>query len=144
MIKKTSIALLLLLVTCAVFSQGKHVGIWKGTSDGEVGFFKFDADGYATITTDGETMGGKDFIVEDTHVKLTYTIDYSLAPHHIDFVLTTLDDAEEFGRFIGIIEFLSKDEMKIRIDFNNEGRPTDFLPEGNEDTVILHRVSKME
>lgn len=144
MIKKTSIALLFMLFTSVAFAQDKHVGLWKGTSDGEVGYFELDSEGYAKITTDGETMGGKDFIVEDIHAKLTYTVDYSADPHPIDFILATVEDSEEFGRFIGIIQFISKDEMKIRIDFENTGRPTDFLPEGNENTILLKKVKKMD
>jgi hypothetical protein len=139
MMKKTLTALILVVLSCSVFAQTKHVGLWSGVSEGEEGFIKLDAQGYAYITANDETMGGPDFVMDNVHAKLTYKIDYSQEPHPIDFILTDLETNDELGRFLGIIQFLSDDEMKVRLDFSNSGRPENFLPEGNEDTVVFTR-----
>lgn len=129
-----------LTVSANSFGQKTHIGTWKANDHGDIGFVKFNEDGYAFFISNNDTIGGAKFTQNGITAKLTYTIDYTTKPINIDLVITRLDTAAEFGRMTGIVEFIGETKMKIRLNMFNSKRPVDFLPEGNSDILIFEKV----
>ncbi|MEO1053402.1 MAG: hypothetical protein AAFX87_22400 [Bacteroidota bacterium] len=130
---------MLIVASCTLFwgtnfENDRHVGKWSGEDNGDFGSMILDAEGYATFEFDGRTMGGNGKTGERS---LEYKIDYNTDPIEIDFIMKNVADASELGRLRGIIEFLTKDQMKLAIQFDpSASRPTDFAA----NAITLNRV----
>ena len=133
------IVLILIVLSSNLYCQNTHIGSWKGTDKGMVGFISFNLQGYAVMVIEKDTIGGEEFIANGLKGKMTYLIDYNTNPKNIDIILTKIATKEEY-RLLGIIDFTGDSEMKIRLNFNSSERPKDFLPEGNDETIILEKV----
>jgi hypothetical protein len=141
--KKTCLIIMIanLLLSFNSYCQKTHIGNWKGVDKGKIGFINLQENGFATITSDNCNLGGETFRMNGVDLKLTYSIDYKSSPINIDFIITSLNNNEELNRLSGIIEFIGETKMKIRFSFEKSSRPINFLPEGNDDTVILEKVN---
>jgi hypothetical protein len=92
MIKKliqTALAGLILITASSFISDNtKHIGLWKGEEDGEIGFMEFSSEGFITLIMGNDTVGGESFEVDGEILSLKYEVDYNPTPHHIyDFNL---------------------------------------------------------
>jgi hypothetical protein len=113
------------------------VGKWIGEEKGDVGYFIFDEEGYATLETQGQVLGGKEFMMNGLKCAMTYTVNYESTPMEIDFTVTLLDTKDE-RKMLFIAEAIDNDTLKLASSFNDV-RPTEF----NEvNSIILTRVKK--
>jgi hypothetical protein len=139
---------LFILFTCFFipfngFSQTKHIGLWTGVDKDETGFINFDPDGYVSVILNKDTLGGKEYLYNGiTKAKMIYIVNYDSYPYQMDFVLIRLDNNEEISRKLGIFEFTEENKMQIRMSAGSIERPTDFLPEGNSETIIFTKVKE--
>lgn len=138
-IKFVFVFLVILSFSFDTFVQKTHIGLWKGTDQGQIGFLSLKENGYALFYLNNDSIGGEKFTENGIDAKMTYTIDYDSKPIKIDFIVARLDNNEELGRMLCIIEFIGESKMKIRLNFDNSPRPIDFLPIGNSDTIILEK-----
>jgi hypothetical protein len=122
-----------------MYSQNKLYGLWKGVDQEDVGFLSFNEKGFAMLSINNETLGGENFAVNGINAKLTYLVNYSTNPIGLDLILTRLDSNKEVGRLLGIIEFIEDNKLKLRINFDSPTRPANFMPNDNDDSIILER-----
>lgn len=115
-------------------SSSDFIGRWEGEDEGEIGYLIIDEEGYAAFEFEGETMGGKSFLMEDEEASMTYEINTAVDPIEVDFIITFKEDDEEF-RMLGIAKFL--DENSFHFAMDEEERPTAFT---DENSIIFKRV----
>jgi len=114
------------------------VGLWKGIDESEVGFLGLESEGFAWFVIGQDTLGGADFEQGGHRARMTYEIDYEVSPKSIDFIVFSKDLNVELGRLPGIFEFLSKQQVRLSLNFSGNKRPEDF--EKGDDMVTLERV----
>lgn len=112
--------------------RDQFVGKWVGNDNQEIGFIQFDEEGYVSLGIEGQEMGGKNFEIRGEKGDMTYTINDKTDPIEVDLVVTKLKSGEQ-KKLLCIVKFLSVDQMKIAIDFQNL-RPTGFT---EENSIIL-------
>lgn len=132
---KLSLFLSLLLLSFWQSTNNKHLGTWEGDDGIEVGYLILDEEGYATLKTDGEVIGGKSTVVGGMEAYMLFEINYQSTPVEIDFVVHKLADDTEMGRLKGIMEFIDDNNMKLALGYSGD-RPEDF--EG-DDTIVFTR-----
>ncbi len=121
---------LLILNACAgskfTKNNTSYIGEWNGIDNwNNKGDIKLNSNGYASLSINGENLGGDNFIVEGIPSELKYVIDYNKKPVWIDFILYEKGNNIEQGRLRGIVEFI--DDKKIRLLLNsNEERYLNF------------------
>ncbi|MCB0699870.1 MAG: hypothetical protein H6551_13390 [Chitinophagales bacterium] len=117
------------------------VGEWTGNSNGEDMSYIFDEEGYATLTSGNNVMGGKSFVVEGQNASMKYMVNTDENPMWLDLVLYEEGSDMEKGRMKGIARFITDDKMEYRVSFNPaEGRPANFDPEDKNNTILLTRT----
>ena len=112
---KTTLQLLcLFLITSAtVTAQNKtdFLGKWIGDDGSEIGYVIFDKDGYAAFETQGQVIGGKEFVMNGEKGTMTYEINTETTPIEIDLTVKKLSSGE--SRVIRCIaEFEEKTGIK--------------------------------
>ena len=113
------------------------VGKWVGEENGDVGYFLFDKEGYATLEAQGEIIGGKEFIMKGQKCSMTYIVNHDSKPMEIDFTVTLLETKDE-RKMLFIAKVIDNNTLKLASSFNNV-RPTEF----NEiNSIILTRVKQ--
>ncbi len=112
----------------------QFIGKWAGEDKGDIGYINFDKDGYASFEIKGQVVGGKEFVMDGKKGKITYKIDESTNPIHVDFVLTKLESGEQ-KRLLCIARFKNENEMMFAINFGDT-RPTEF---NSENSITLKR-----
>lgn len=115
-------------------SSSDFIGRWEGEDEGEIGYLIIDEEGYAAFEFEGETMGGKSFLMEDEEASMTYEINTAVDPIEVDFIITFKEDDEEF-RMLGIAKFIDDNSFHFAMD--EEERPTAFT---DENSIIFKRV----
>ncbi|MDX1653545.1 MAG: hypothetical protein R3277_13695 [Brumimicrobium sp.] len=136
--------LLLFLVVCStllfshVHSQNAHLGLWKGSNQGQVGYISLDSLGYAFFVIEGDTVGGKSFMLEGHEVSMKYKIKYNESHHHIDFIIYLKNQNIEISKLPGIFKFNDDQSILLCINFDSEDRPSDF---NEEDILTLRKVN---
>ena len=132
---------LFLYISLHVFALSSHSqsfkGTWKGESNGEIGTMSFDKKGYVAFIIDGESVGGKEYIIEGVKMSMTYEYDESAEPHTLDFIISMAN--EEITRMLGIYKFIDKNTLVINMDFDGISRPLEF-GEDDKNQVRLKRV----
>lgn len=136
---KTTLQLLFLfLITSATVKAQNNtdfLGKWIGDDGSEIGYVIFDKDGYVAFETQGQIIGGKEFVMNGEKGTMTYEINTETTPIELDFTITKLASGE--SKIIRCIaEFEAKDIMKFALAFDAD-RPTDF--NGNS-SIVLKRV----
>lgn len=111
------------------------VGKWVGTDKGIIGSVLFDAEGYATFETEGQVMGGKEFVVNGKKGKMTYQVNSAANPMEVDFTITKIDTGESKS-LLGIVKFIDANTLVLAIAFD-QGRPIDF---NSTNSIQLKRV----
>jgi hypothetical protein len=120
-----ALAILVALLSCGQ-SEPSLVGTWSGVHpEGGANAFTFRDDGTATWKFENPDLGSYEF---------TYTIDYSVEPHHVMF--TAFDHGPlEAVTFFGILEFNTSDQFRLDLepgtadDVPDDIRPTEFTDE---------------
>lgn len=136
---KTTLQLLFLFlissVTITAQNQKDFYGKWTGEDKGEIGFIIFDSEGYAAFETDGQVIGGKEFMMNGEKGKMTYSINMDAKPIEIDLTVTRISSGDE--RIIRCIaQFIDQDSMLFALAFDAD-RPKNF----DDDSFIkLQRV----
>lgn len=110
------------------------IGKWKSDQIKEIEFFTFDAEGYASFESQGQTLGGKEFSIDGEKGKMTYSINIETTPIEIDYTVTKLQSGES-KKILGILEFIDTNSIKIDLKFDEE-RPTNF----SEESFLIQRV----
>ncbi len=132
----------LLLCQNLTHAQTQHVGVWQGVSKGKIEKLELEKDGHITLTSDGETIGGKSFEINGRKGEARYEINYDQNPIWLDIVIYEKGQEKEKGRLKGIVRFLSNDKIEYRIGFSGGERPANFFDSAEEDAIILDRVIK--
>lgn len=94
----------------------------------------FDKEGDAAFDIGEQTIGGKDFVMNDKRDEMTYRINMHTEPIQIDFTLIKLDSGEQKILF-AIAEFIDADAINFAVSFDDM-RPASF----NVDAITLTRV----
>lgn len=142
--------IILLFISASICSaqnaKTQIIGSWK-TADLEEGLseLKFGEENFMSLTLNGEIMDGKNYVVkggknDGTKGLIKYEIDENVVPVTLDIVGYTLVDGMpiEVGRMLGIIEFLSSNELKINLSFSGP-REKEFSGYNADSTQILYR-----
>ena len=116
-------------------SDFKLVGEWKGTDKNEVGYFKFDQDGYAYTKFGTDLFGGKEFVRDDKKFSLSYKVDYNKSPIAVDLIFTELETKKQLI-WPCIIDVLEDDRIMFARGSNGI-RPENFT---DYDSIILNRI----
>jgi hypothetical protein len=124
-------------IVAAESEKEKLIGRWEGVSNGETGLFVFTADGRADIFKSGVSM--QESIIENQGY-ISFSVDSSIYPHHLDLILVS-SSGKELGRLKMIFEFISQHKIRLRIFFNGD-RPTQFVSDQDENTIILSRKAE--
>ncbi len=136
--KKILYSLLFVILTSSFsFQESKHLGTWISKEKKDIGFITFDSEGYATLEIGGKPFGGKDFSMQSLKANTKYRINYATSPLQVDITISESASQSELGKFIGIMEFVSPTQMKLRLEFDEvNGRPKGF---DDVHTIILDR-----
>lgn len=115
------------------------VGKWYGGAAGEAeqGHFIFDSDRTVTMTTEGDTLGGKDWVIDGKAFSLRYEITNSTSPKGIDLVIYSA--GEKLGSMKGIIRMINEDELEMKISPMGEARPTELKNESDSKVAVFKR-----
>lgn len=135
---KRFVALLLFcisLITNAQSVENDIIGKWKATNpDGVNAYFIFDKDGFAYMGDDTMMIGGKEFEMDGEKVNLTYSMNKTVSPMHLDLLVTSLL-SNEMMNFPMIFEFVDKDHLRLFGNDENK-RPTAFT----DRALVFERV----
>ena len=118
--------------------QHKHEGVWKGVDKGEVGYVGLLPSGHAYFVIEGDTMGGKSFMVQGVEASMKYTVDYSTSPYNVDFRLYLAESDAPMVTMPGIFKFDANQNMVLCMSFKPGDRPTSFV---EDQTIVLKKVS---
>ena len=111
------------------------VGKWSGLDENnENGTFVFDADGYATMIKNGQSMGGKEFEMKGIKASMKYKIDKSSNPIKFDIIVLALK-SKEVKSMKMLLKFIDNNTIKLASDFN-ETRPLSFT---KANSILLKR-----
>lgn len=133
--------LLTLIISLAVLSasaQDQHIGTWQNNDNGDIGYVKFNAEGYAWFIINNTPQGGPSFTLDGEQCKMTYTVNYDAVPHTVDFIITSLESGQVVEKQLGIFAFKTDYQtMYLCLDLYRRNRPTTF----EEDyTMVLARL----
>ena len=135
----TLIGLLAIILFSAFFiNHDKHIGLWKGIDQGEIGYLNLDESGFAILIINKDTIGGESCLIRGQEGFMKYNIDHSKEPETIDFILYFKEGNSEVDRLRGIFRFDDKDRMVLCVNFEGEERPSSFEDEG---TIVLEKVN---
>lgn len=113
------------------------VGSWRGAdSTGTRALLRLDANGYASLTMDGETWGGH----PASGGSLRYQVDQRKSPMWIDFFAVTAD-GREVGRLLWTVERISATSLRVRVGAKPNERPDPADPASTKFTVTLEKSS---
>ena len=139
---KKLVLLFIAIVSLSSFTADKTattdidiVGKWVGEENGDVGYFLFDKEGYATLEAQGQVLGGKEFMMRGQKCSMTYTVNYDATPMEIDFTVTLLETKDE-RKMLFIAEAIDNDTLKLASSFNDV-RPTEFT---ETNSIMLTRL----
>lgn len=128
-------------------SPGTHlkellIGKWYGGAEGEsdMGYFIFDKDLTATMITDKDTIGGRNYYESGVKIDLKYSLNDNSYPKQID--LSFYSGGTNFGTMKGIIRMLDDNTFEVKLANDlNKNRPTSFISEGNNKVAKFKRVN---
>ncbi|MFA9212354.1 MAG: hypothetical protein ACEQSR_00715 [Candidatus Methylacidiphilales bacterium] len=129
------------LVICLQNQAQNLVGSWKAIIDKDEIEFKFDSTGFATMKSDGETIGGEMFTMDGKKYFMKYTSNPSVTPNRLDLILFDYKTKKEIRRMLAIYSFTTDNKLQICMDTDgNNKRPKDF--KNKEDCFKLNKVIK--
>ncbi|AXT19773.1 hypothetical protein D7030_01280 [Flavobacteriaceae bacterium AU392] len=130
-----TIALLFISLNC-ISQSNDFIGKWVGEDKGEVGYMNFDKEGFITCEFDGQTIGGKEFIMSNQKASMVYEINTNANPVKVDFIITfKVNGAKQKLMFIA--KFKDKNTLVMASGFNSGVRPTEFT---DDNSIVLTRT----
>ncbi|WP_010516798.1 hypothetical protein [Croceivirga radicis] len=112
----------------------KFIGKWIGEDNKDIGYLSFDSKGFAYFETQGQIMGGEEFVLNGKKGSMTYEINPTTNPIQVDLILTLIESKEQ-KKLLCIANFIDDNTMEFAIGF--EGiRPTEF---DSENSILLKR-----
>ena len=134
--------IILLIITLSLTSFTKYsesdfsiIGKWKGEDKKEAAYLIFKKNGYAYFKYQGQTLGGKKFLINEEKATMTYEVDYSKTPMTIDIIVKKIETGE-INKLLCIAEKIDKNQIKLQMDFTGV-RPTEF---NENDSLIFNRT----
>lgn len=120
------------------------VGKWYGggvnDTEGEKGYMIFDSSRYATMISEGDTIGGKGWVTDGVAIDLKYEILSSTSPQGIDLVFQSA--GQNFGNMKGIIRMVDEDTFEFCLASElTDPRPTAFEDAGSVKLAVFKRVN---
>lgn len=139
-----AIAILTLSTVLLGCSKKKSiVGEWKGTDNsGRTMSLVFDKDHSVMMKSNGETMGGKDYMVNGHKLEIKYEIDETKDPMWLDLVFYEDGKKSEGNSAKGIFKYLSDNKIELRSGFAKPDRFDKFDETDKDNTMILERVAQ--
>jgi hypothetical protein len=114
---KRSISILIFTVIFNIGSNGQSlVGSWKTIINHDEIGFSFDTLGFASMKSDGQTIGGEIFLMDGKKYYMKYNTNLSTKPYQLDLILFDYQSKKELRRMIAIFNFI--DDSKIQICLN--------------------------
>ena len=138
--KKGISILFFTIIFCLASKAQSLVGSWKTIINHDEIGFSFDTLGFASMRSDGETIGGEMFLMDGKKYYMKYNSNLSTKPYQLDLILFDYQTKKELRRMLAIFNFT--DDSKLQICLNTEGisRPKDF--KNKEDCFKLTKVIK--
>lgn len=97
--------------------------------------------GFATMKSEGESIGGEMFTMDGKKYFMKYTINPAVIPNKLDLILFDYKTKKEIRRMLAIYSFTTYNKLQICIDTNgNNKRPKDF--NDKEDCFKLNKIIK--
>lgn len=118
------------------------VGTWYGgaTGDDEKGYFKFFNSGTIQMITANDTIGGPNYVESGIKIDLTYDVNQSSNPQHLDLIFSS--SGQEFGRMKGIIRFKDRNTFELKLGSElTSPRPTAFTNTTDNKVAIFTRTN---
>lgn len=139
--KKTLLLFCFIVLSNIVNAQDKKiVGTWKGLDSEKVGgTLIFDKDGYLTVITLGDTLGGKEYKLYDQLISFKYETDQTAQPHKIQCILTSIESNTVLYKMSGVYRYLTPDKLELRLSFDFKTNYNEFVKGKDDDTIILTR-----
>lgn len=126
-----------ILVVSALSAQSL-TGTWKGTTEGEAMVFVFDKDGFVSMQSEGQLMGGKRFEIEGKYYCMKYNLHKEGKIRNLDLVVYDLKTNKETHRMLCIVEWISNNQIRLCMGMDEPPqRPKDF--KNKEDMIVLTR-----
>lgn len=113
-----------LLATAGTAAAQGIQGNFRYSDHGDIYQYRFKGDSALVIIHKTDT------------VNATYSIDTSANPMHIDVQFYDSEGHASY-RAPGILEWVGKDKIRMRMSADMIKRPENFLPKGNKDTILL-------
>ncbi|HEX9152000.1 MAG TPA: hypothetical protein VF842_07945 [Flavobacterium sp.] len=135
------ILLLLICFTVLSFSdknieEYNFIGKWTGIDKGTTGCIIFEKDGTASIKIGDNVLGGNDYYVNGKKTTITYSIDTTVKPINIDFIMNS-EGHEKNGKLSFIAEIIDANSFKFEIV--KENKPRNF---SENNSMILTRIQE--
>ncbi|WP_452599942.1 hypothetical protein [Pontimicrobium sp. MEBiC01747] len=138
---KKLILLFISILSLSSFTTNKTtmdiVGKWVGEEKGDIGYFIFDKEGYATLEAQGQVLGGKEFVMKGKKGSMTYQVNYEATPVEIDLIVTMLETKEQ-KKMLFIAKAIDDNTIQLASSFSTT-RPTEF---NDVNSIILTRVKE--
>ncbi len=113
----------------------RFIGKWQTELENKKVVLTFDSEAYAYLKINGETKGGKEFLIKKRKASMTYEVNSKTKPIQVDLIITMKDNNKQ-KRILCIAEFIDKKSMKFV--FGDSGtRPKNF---NSKKAVIFKRV----
>jgi hypothetical protein len=112
------------------------VGKWEWDAYSSSGSFIFKENGEVVIESEGEVLGGNEFIRKDREFNLEYKVDYEKTPMTLDLIFTNLKTKNQLIK-PGIMDIV--DNNIIIIAIGSKGiRPKEISE--FDDRIVLERI----
>ena len=112
------------------------VGKWEWDAYSSSGSFIFRENGEVVIESEGEVLGGNEFIRKDREFNLEYKVDYEKTPITLDLIFTNLKTKNQLIK-PGIMDIV--DNNIIIIAIGSKGiRPKEISE--FDDIIVLERI----
>ena len=112
------------------------VGKWEWDAYSSSGSFIFRENGKVIIESEGEVLGGNEFIRKDREFNLEYKVDYEKTPMTLDLIFTDLKTKNQLIK-PGIMDIV--DNNIIIIAIGSKGiRPKEISE--FDDRIVLERI----
>jgi hypothetical protein len=112
------------------------VGKWEWDAYSSSGSFIFRENGEVVIESEGEVLGGNEFVRKDREINLEYKVNYDKTPMTLDLIFTDLKTKNQLIK-PGIMDII--DNNIIIIAIGSKGiRPTEISK--FDDRIVLERI----
>ena len=103
--KKGISILFFTIIFCLASKAQSLVGSWKTIINHDEIGFSFDTLGFASMRSDGETIGGEMFLMDGKKSYIEYNTNLSAKPYQLDLILFHYQTKKELKRMLAIFNF---------------------------------------